>query len=185
MATATEQLGTLQGFIDSVQEDASTVLTSIDGADVPPSAKRVLIGALSYGLDLLDIFPDHYEGLGLADDAAVLRLAARHAVQEGAGNAELRRLAQQAAAVDDIFGELAEALDRFVAKLPERAVRNRTADQILGSKDLRAGFDGDVKRAVAKLKPAPIPVGVGGPEAAMRELLRMTQSSLKKAGLLG
>lgn len=184
MATAVDQIGWLQGFIDSVKEDAQTIHATIDQTGVPAGARRVLVGALNYGLDLLDIFPDHYEGLGLADDAAVLRLAARYAVQEGAADPSLRRLAAQASDVDQLFGELAAPLDRFVAQLPDRAVRGRTADQILGSKDLRVSFDAEVKRAIAQLKPAPIKIGIGGPEAAVKELVKMTQSSLKKAGLL-
>ena len=70
MATAADQIGTLQGFIDSVIDDAQTVHAAIDHGDVPASARRVLVGALNYRLDLLDIVPDHNAGLGLADDAA-------------------------------------------------------------------------------------------------------------------
>lgn len=184
MATAADQVTTLQRFIDSVPDDARAVLAALDHADVPASARRILVGALSYGLDLLDIFPDHYEGLGLADDAAVLRLAARHAVNEGAAGPDLRRLAAEATEVDQLFGELAAPLDAFVAQLPERVVRGRTADQILATADLRVHFDADVKRAIGQLKPGPIKVSIGGPEAAVRELIKMTQSSLKKAGLL-
>jgi uncharacterized membrane protein YkvA (DUF1232 family) len=178
---AQDQVATLQGFIDNVARDARAVHAALS-SESNEDARKVLVGALNYMLDLLDIFPDHYKGLGLADDAAVLRVAARAAVEAGAGDGELTRLAREASEVDRIFGELSGPFVKLVGKMAEREVRGRTTQQILASKDQRAGFDADVQRAIAKLAPAPIEVGVGGADAAVKELLRMVAAAVKKAG---
>ena len=184
MGQAAEQIESLQRYIDDVPNAARAMHAALGRDGLPDDARRVLIGALNYMIDLLDIFPDHYRGLGLADDAAVLRVAARLAVEAGAGDPELGRLARESAEVASIFGELAGPFDKLVASLPDREVRGRTTAQILGSKDVRATFDADIQRAIGKLQPGPIEVGVGGPEGAVRELLRMTQAALKKANLV-
>lgn len=184
MSQAAEQIATLQELIDDVANIATTVHAVSGHAETPEPARKVLVGGLNYLLDLLDIFPDHYKGLGLADDVAVLCFAAHKAVELGANHAALSRAAASAAKLSPIFADLATPLERFVEALPKREVRGRTTDQIIASKDARAGFDADVKRAIAKLTPSPIEVAVGGPETALKELLKMTRSALGKAGLL-
>jgi uncharacterized membrane protein YkvA (DUF1232 family) len=184
MAKAADQISFLQTIIDDVPRTAETVRAASQNPELPVAARRVCTGALNYLLDLLDIFPDHYAGLGLADDASVLYFAARHAVRLGAEDAALQRLADQTDAVAELYGELAGPYDKLVEQLADRSVRGRTGTQIVESKDLQAGFDADVRRAIGQLRPSPIPVGVGGPEAAVKELLRMTQHSLKKAGVV-
>jgi uncharacterized membrane protein YkvA (DUF1232 family) len=184
MGRADEHIATLQRFIDEYPRDVAEVHSALDRNDLPDLARRVLLGALNYGLDLLDIFPDHYRGLGLADDAVVIRLAARHAVDAGAAAPVLSRLAAEAPAVEQLFAELAKPLDLLVQKLPEREVRGRTVSQILAQKDVRAVFDADIQRAISALKPTPIDTSSIGGDGALNELKRMTRASLKKAGLV-
>jgi uncharacterized membrane protein YkvA (DUF1232 family) len=183
MGQAAEQVAVLQRFIDDVPRAAQAIHESVGRPGMPDDARRVLVGALNYMLDLLDIFPDHYKGLGLADDASVLRFAARLAVKAGADGEALTKLAREASELDRIFADLAEPFSKLVAQLPERNVRGRTAAQILGSKDVRAGFDADIQRAVARLQPSPIDTALGGPEGAIGELNKMVRAAVKKAGL--
>jgi uncharacterized membrane protein YkvA (DUF1232 family) len=67
----------LQRLVDGFGLDVGRLRAALDDAQTPPGSRRTLVGALNYVLDALDIFPDHYQGLGLVDDALVLRLAER------------------------------------------------------------------------------------------------------------
>jgi uncharacterized membrane protein YkvA (DUF1232 family) len=150
----------------------------------PPAARRVLVGALNYVLDTLDMFPDHYKGLGVADDAIVLRIGAAQAVASGADDEMLRRLGREADEVRALFPDLAEPLAQFVAALPGRAVRGRTVDQILSQKDVRVVFEADLGREMSRHAPSPIDTETLGAAATVKELEKMIRSALAKAGLL-
>src|SRR5678815_2661704 len=146
---------------------------------MPPQARRLMGGGMNYSLDMLDMFPDHFKGIGIADDAIILRVAAKQAVAEGALNATLRALATDVAEVANVFGELMVPLEQLVAKLPDREVRGRTADRILSHKDTRISFDADIAREAKKHTPQPIEME-GGAERAIIELRKMMQHGLKK-----
>ncbi|MBA3457861.1 MAG: hypothetical protein H0T42_32560 [Deltaproteobacteria bacterium] len=179
--SAAQQLSVLQGFVDQYADDLGTVRAACADPSTPEPAQRVLIGALNYALDMLDMFPDHYKGLGVADDAIVLRLAAKLAVEVGAAHAGLVTLAAQATKVASVFDNLAAPLERLVAKLPEREVRGRTAAKILSHKDTRIMFDADVGREAKRHVAQPIDTSAEGPERALIELRKMVEHALKKA----
>ena len=79
LLTAEQRVAVLQRFVDSYAEDLVAVRAALADPATPEGAQRVLVGGLNYSLDMLDMFPDHYKGLGVADDALVLRLAAKQA----------------------------------------------------------------------------------------------------------
>jgi uncharacterized membrane protein YkvA (DUF1232 family) len=180
---ATEQLMILQRFVDNYLTDIDDLRLIVEAGTLPESAERPIIGALNYALDVLDIFPDQYEGLGVADDAAVLRLAAAQAVAAGAHDSSIENLARQAGDVRSVFGELTDALDRFVALLPSREVRGRTAEQIIASKDTRIMFLADVMRQAKSFRPGSVTSSGGSAEWTVNELKKMAKHALKKAGL--
>jgi uncharacterized membrane protein YkvA (DUF1232 family) len=182
--TGEEKVAILQGFVDRYGEDLATIVSALGDSSTPEPARRTLVGALSYGLDMLDLFPDHYKGLGMADDAIVLRLAAKQAIDAGASNPALAKLAGEAARVGDVMDDLAGPLGEFVAKLPDVEVRGRTATKILGDRDVRALFLGEVDREAKRHKPQAIDVSAGGPDRAIAELKKMASHALKKAGIL-
>ena len=138
---------------------------------------------LNYVLDLLDIFPDHYQGLGVADDAMLLRIGAEQAVAAGATQAELRKLAAETGEVEPLVGELMAPLRQYVTRLADRTVRGRTAQQILASKDLFAVFAADVRRHVAAHRPQQVESSVSA-AWSVGELRKMVRHELKKAGLV-
>lgn len=177
------KISVLQGFVDRYADDLGTVRTACADPATPEAAQRVLIGALNYALDMLDMFPDHYKGLGVADDAIVLRLAAKLAVAAGATQSSLLTLAAEATDVATVFENLAAPLEQLVAKLPEREVRGRTAAKILSHKDTRIMFDADVGREAKRHVAQPIDTTAEGPERALIELRKMIEHALKKAGI--
>ena len=181
--TAEQKVAILQRFVNSYGDDLVTVRAALNDPATPEAAQRVLIGGLNYSLDMLDMFPDHYKGLGAADDAIVLRLAAKLAGAAGASHAGLATLAGEASDVATVFEKLAGPLEKLVAKLPEREVRGRTAAKILSHKDTRIMFDADVGREAKRYTPQPIDTKVEGPERALIELAKMVEHALKQAGI--
>src|SRR5512140_132804 len=134
---AADRLQTLQRYIDSFAADAGTLRAALADASTPEPARCLIAGALNYILDALDIFPDHYKGLGLADDALVFRVAAARAVAAGAKHAGLATLADDARDTDAILGDVSQAFAKFVDTLPERAVRGRTGSKVVADRDTR------------------------------------------------
>lgn len=183
MPTADENLATLQRWVDSYTADVTALQASLFTGDMPDEARLSLIGALNYAIDALDMFPDHYKGLGVADDAMVLRLAAAQAVGKGARDGRLDRLAEEAGAVAEMFPGLVDPLDRLVEGLPARAVRGRTAAKIFKDNDTRIVFTADVGRELEKHRPSRIDAGPLGAAGAVKEMEKMLRAGLKKAGI--
>jgi len=102
MTQPEETLAVLQRFVDGYPQATQAAMRAAADASTPREARRLLLGALNYVLDLLDIFPDHFQGLGVADDAMLLRIAARQAVAAGASQPQLKALAQEAAEVEPL-----------------------------------------------------------------------------------
>lgn len=184
MAEADETLAKLQTFVDGFAMDVGRVRAAVDDESTPPGCRAILVGALNYLLDRLDMFPDHFKGLGFADDAMVLRLAAAQAVAEGAGSRGLFGLAKEAASVNQLAGELEAPLAKLIAALPDRVVRGRTAKAILASKDERAVFDADLNRAVKKFEVSKIDVSWMGAGGLVNELRKMMRHALTRDGFL-
>jgi uncharacterized membrane protein YkvA (DUF1232 family) len=181
--TAEDKLSVLQRFVDKFPEDLATVRAAVADASTPEAAQRYLIGGLNYALDKLDLFPDHHKGIGLADDAIVLRLAAKLAKASGAADPTIEALALDANNVFALFDDLAMPLEKLVAQMPDREVRGRTAAKIISHKDTRVMFDADVGREAKRLTPQPIPSKEGA-DRAIIELRKMLESGLKRAGVL-
>lgn len=178
-----DQLLVLQRFVDTFSNDLLAVRAVLVDPSTPEAARPFLIGGLNYALDMLDLFPDHYKGIGVADDAIVLRLSAKLARAAGATHPALESLALDANNVISLFGELAAPLEKLVAMFPEREVRGRNAAKILASKDVRASFEADIGREAKRHVPHPIGKGDGALHP-IRELRKMLESALKRANLV-
>jgi len=180
--TAEDKIQVLQRFVDSFPADLLAVRAALADASTPEAAQRYLIGGLNYALDMLDIFPDHHKGIGIADDAVVLRLAAKLAFAAGATNSAIEALATDANLVNPLFEDLALPLERLVAQFPDREVRGRTAASILSHKDTKVMFEADIGREAKKHTPQPVSKGEGA-ERTVIELRKMIEAALKRAGV--
>jgi uncharacterized membrane protein YkvA (DUF1232 family) len=182
MTQAEDSLAVLERFVSGYTDAVSVAMEALTDEQTPEPARRVLCGVLNYVLDLLDIFPDHYQGLGVADDAMLLRLGAKKAVAAGAKQAALRELGAEAGDIETVLGELAAPLEEYVDKLSERTVRGRTVSQILADKAVFASFANDIQRQVSTYKAKPIDSSLSA-DYHVSELRRMVKHALKKAGL--
>ena len=181
--TPEDQLAVLQRFVDSFPQDLLAVHAALAEASTPEPAKRFLIGGLNYALDMLDIFPDHHKGIGIADDALVLRVAARLARDAGATSPIVEKLATDSNLVIALFEDLAGPLEKLVSSFPDREVRGRTAAKILGHKDTHIMFDGDITREAKRHQPQSLGTGEAGKRNVI-ELRKMLESALKRAQVM-
>ena len=174
----------LQELVDGFSLDVGRVRAALADDKTEPAAQRLLVGALCYVIDSWDMFPDHYRGIGLADDALVLRVAAGLALKAGAVHRGLHHLANELPLVRTLLGDLVEPLERFCASLPERAFGSRSVTTILGDADVRAVFEADLTRLAKRQQPTKIEASPLGPDAVVSELRKMMKSALAKQGLI-
>ena len=184
MTDATATLATLQKLADGFVLDIGRVRAALEDPSLDHESKRLLVGALAYVLDSFDMFPDHFSGLGYVDDAMVLRVAAAQTVAEGATFRGLLLLSKDTAEIERMLGSLYEPLWRLVKALTAKSIRGRTADQVLQDKNVRAGFEADLNRAVGRIEPGQIEPSWMGPDGVIGELLRMLRHGLEKGGFL-
>lgn len=173
----------LQRFVDNFPNDLLAMQAALKDPSTPEEAKKYLIGGLNYALDMLDIFPDTFKGIGIADDGMVLRVSAKLAKNAGATHQAVDALAMDANVVNMMFEDLAGPLEKLVASFPEREVRGRTAAKILSHKDTHVMFDADIGREAKKVKPAPIGTGKDADRQVI-ELRKMLEHALKRAGVM-
>jgi uncharacterized membrane protein YkvA (DUF1232 family) len=183
MLTPEDKLQVLQRFVDNFAKDLVAVRDVVGEPSTPEAAKRFLIGGLNYALDALDMFPDHFKGIGIADDAIVLRVASKLAFNAGAKHPTVEALAIDANLVIALFDDLAGPLEQLVSKFPDRDVRGRNAAKILASKDVHVSFDADIGREAKRHVSAPV-AGTDTPERTVIELHKMLAAALKRAGLV-
>ncbi len=173
-------LETLQALVDGFAMDVGRVRAALADNKTSPPVQQSLVGALNYVLDAWDIFPDHYRGLGVVDDALVLRVAAHLAVAEGCQHRGLQSLAGEMKIVRALLEDLVEPLKALCQALPGREVKGRKAADILADADVRALFEADLNRLLKKHQPGPIDVPPGGSAALLSELRKMARSALGK-----
>jgi len=178
-----QTLAILQRYLERLPEDVNALLVAVADARTPEAARRSLVGGLNYVLERFDLFPDHIKGLGLLDDASILRISARHAVSSGCDDPGVRRIAAEEVELDTIFGELAGPLEEYVSRLPWVTVRGRTAAEIVTDQEKRATFWKELNYELRTLKPEPVDASRGVP-ALLKELRKMVRAGLMKAGVL-
>jgi uncharacterized membrane protein YkvA (DUF1232 family) len=177
-------LETLQKLVDGFSLDVGRVRAALADDKTEAPAKRLLVGALSYVIDTWDMFPDHYRGIGLADDALVLRVASQLALQAGASHRGLHHLAGELPLVRTLLEDLVEPLERFCAALPNRTFGNRNVTSILGDADVRAVFEADLNRLAKRQQSVTIAAPPTGAAGLVNELRKMLKAALIKEGFI-
>ncbi len=180
--TAEEKVFVLQRFVNSYATDLLTLQAALHDRSTPEAAQRLLIGGLNYALDKVDMLPDHRGPIGIADDAIVLRVAAKLARAEGAKFPALEALALDANNVFNLFEDLAAPLEKLVATFPKKDVRGRNADKILSNNLSQATFEVDVSNEAKKFTPSRLATAADAPRV-IAELYRAIRDTLIRAKL--
>lgn len=143
-------------WLKSLPEDAIALADLLSSPSLPDASKRHIAGALNYLFKSLDLIPDGIEDLGFLDDAFVIRVAARVAindlspasvafssVHEGAPPV-LSKLAKQADLVEELLAKDFVRLAKYVDALVEAPARGRTPDELVKDEGVRSAFTSDL-----------------------------------------
>lgn len=133
-------------WLASLGEDAAALATLLSAESLPDATRRYVAGALSYLHKSLDLIPDGVEDLGYLDDAFVLRVACRLALQDSPEAKEIdirgiiARLADDASLIEQLLDKDHTRLADYVRGLRRGAARGRTVDEIVADPNVRADF---------------------------------------------
>jgi uncharacterized membrane protein YkvA (DUF1232 family) len=124
-------------MVEAFPADVETIQAGVTDGRTPEAARLVLAAALTYVGEPIDLVPDSLEGIGLIDDAAILRLAARSAVTFGATDQALHRLASEADDLAYVFGEVVFQLETFLQAIQRGDASGRTPLDVIADPDSR------------------------------------------------
>src|SRR5262249_33677902 len=124
-------------LVDGFSADVEAVQVGVVDDRTPEAARRALAAGLAYMAEPDDLISDDLAGIGIMDDAAILRLAARSAVAAGATDEALCRLAAEAEDLAYIFGDLVSKLEEVLAFLQRPDAHGRTPIDRIADPELR------------------------------------------------
>ena len=143
----TRCLDTFPEWLRSLGTDASDLAALLEGDAVTEDAKKHVAGALNYLFKSLDLIPDGIEDLGFLDDAFVLRVAAKHAIEANGSKdkpAVLVRLAEGDSLIAELLGKDHARLVAYVQNLVHGAARGRSTEEIVSDPAIREAFRTEV-----------------------------------------
>jgi uncharacterized membrane protein YkvA (DUF1232 family) len=124
-------------LVDGFSADVEALQVGVVDDRTPEPARRALAAGLAYLAEPDDLISDDLAGIGIMDDAAILRLAARSAVAAGATDEALRRLAAEADDLAYIFGDLVSKLEEVLAFLQRPNERGLTPIDLINDPEHR------------------------------------------------
>jgi len=154
----TELLQIMDKWVQNLAEDAKIMRKTMDSETISRDAKKYLIGGLSYLLLKVDIIPDYMGGIGVLDDASVMRISCALALEAGIPDAseEFTQLAKDSEYAKMALDEHYDKLVAYVKKLPVEKIRNRNADTILDEPGSMDQFDRELEDETRGYKPKPL-----------------------------
>jgi uncharacterized membrane protein YkvA (DUF1232 family) len=174
----------LRRMVEGFPADVEAIQAGVIDGRTPPAARAVLAAALVYVVEPIDLTPDHLEGLGLIDDAAILRLAARLAVGHGAAEPELRRLAGEAYELPAVFDDLVGPLQAHLEGLQAQPRRGRTPEQVISDQESRMELWQELARRREGYRPHALVAQAMDPAELVKTLRKLVRARLAKAGLV-
>jgi uncharacterized membrane protein YkvA (DUF1232 family) len=125
-------------WLKSLGEDVGLLLSVLKTDGVDTEARRFVAGGINYLFKSLDLIPDGIDDIGYLDDAFVLRMAAKAAVESGVGSLSgpplerLNALAEDAALVEEFLeADIFTRFDTYTRGLTKGAARGRMVDEIV------------------------------------------------------
>jgi uncharacterized membrane protein YkvA (DUF1232 family) len=173
----TELLQAMDEWVKNLAIDAKVMRATMDSAGVSREAKKYIIGGLSYLLRKVDIIPDYMGGIGVLDDASVMRIACMLALKEGAPSAsdEFKKLGQEAELVKVALEGFYDKFEGYVINLPIEKIRNRNADTILDEPGSLDQFDRELEDETRGYRAKPLAQNT----RTLRELKSFIKSKVK------
>ncbi len=175
--TELELLQSLEPWVMNLAEDSKTMRAALDSEGASREAKKFILGGLSYMLRKVDIIPDYLGGIGVLDDAAVMRVSAKLAIEAGLPEADeaFRKLAGESELNVALFDNLFDGFVAYVKRLPDERIRNRNADHILDEEGCLEQFDRELEDEIRGYSPKPL----GQNERTIREFRSFIKSKVR------
>ncbi len=126
-------------YLGTLGTDAAALAQLVE-SDLPRDARARVISALNYVFKSVDLIPDGIDDIGFLDDAFVVRVAAKLAVDAGGSGGDLARLAGEAADIASFLEADHVRLENYVQGLRRSEARGRTVDDVLDDAAMRAEF---------------------------------------------
>jgi uncharacterized membrane protein YkvA (DUF1232 family) len=152
-------LNTFPNWLASIPSDVGAFLEAAKTDGIGEETKRTLLGGINYLFKSLDLIPDEVEDLGYLDDAFVLRLSAKSAIEQGLGNvsaqtkSKLEALAADVALiVEFLSADVYKRLVAYTAHLRNGAARGRMVDELMEKPALFAELVDETKTFIATFK---------------------------------
>jgi uncharacterized membrane protein YkvA (DUF1232 family) len=142
-------------WLESLGEDVSVIMETLKDDGLAPDAKPLLIGGINYLFKALDLIPDGVDDIGYLDDAFVIRISAKSALEGDIGTIDddlKNRLNQLGKGIDMMNQFLGEALfgrlEKYAGKLARGASRGRTVSEILEESSVFEAFSAETEQFV-------------------------------------
>jgi len=142
-------------WLRSLDEDVQTVIEVLEGDAVGEDARKLLTGGINYLFKSLDLIPDGIDDIGYLDDAFVLRLSAKAALESDIGAvdpdsmAKLGKMNGDTDLIAELLGaDLFDRLEKYTRDLRKGAARGRMVDEIVEKSDVFKEFAGEVRAFV-------------------------------------
>lgn len=123
-------------WLQSLGADVGGLASVLCDGAVAEEPRLWVAGAVSYIFKSVDLIPDGIEDLGYLDDAFILRVMARRALDAQDSDAQdipavLQQLAADTSTIEQFLGSDFVRLDEFAAGLRIASVRGRTPSDIV------------------------------------------------------
>ena len=139
---------TFPEWLRTLADDANDLAAAVADENLPQPLRRYAAAGLNYLFKSLDLIPDGIEDLGYLDDAFVLRVAAKLAVDTTENAAQhaprVARLASETSLIETLLDTDFTRLRTYVENLTGGAARGRTVDEILENDAVRSDFLNEV-----------------------------------------
>ena len=173
----------IKRMVEGFSADVEAIQAGVIDGRTPAQARTILAAALVYVVEPIDLTPDHLEGLGLIDDAAMLRLAARTAVAHGAPDEGLKRLGLEAAELSLIFGDLVDSLFAYLERLTGPDRNGKTPDQIIVDPESRMALWRDLNRRREGFKTHSLVATAMNPAELVKTMRTLVRGRLARSGI--
>ena len=148
----TKCLETFPQWLRTLDDDVQAVLGALGEQELGNDARRFLAGGINYLFKSLDLIPDGIDDIGYLDDAFVIRLASKAAMETDIGSikpellSKLGSLGNEGDLIEELLGkDLFDRLEKYTRDLRKGAARGRTVDEIVEQADVFKEFAAEAK----------------------------------------
>jgi uncharacterized membrane protein YkvA (DUF1232 family) len=144
-------------WLRSLGDDVQTILDGINSEELAEDPSRFLCGGINYLFKSLDLIPDGIDDIGYLDDAFVLRVAAKAALEcdtSGINDetlGKLKQLSEDAGLIEEFLeAEIYARFDKYSRNLRNGAARGRMVDEIIETPAVLKEFIAETKSFISE-----------------------------------